>query len=54
MSPYFLVLVLIVAASLLLSLAAVVRTIWLRLHPARAAQVGVGQSPRYLRGTRHR
>jgi hypothetical protein len=47
MSPYFLALLLTVAASLLLSLAAVTRTIWLRFRPSRAAQVGVGQSPGY-------
>lgn len=47
MSPYFLALLLTVAASLLLSLAAVARTIWLRSRPARAAQLGVRQSPGY-------
>src|SRR6266516_127408 len=47
MSPFFLVLALTVAASLLLSLAAVARTIWLRLRPAGAAQLGVEQSPPY-------
>jgi hypothetical protein len=47
MSPFFLVLVLLVVASLLLSLAAVVRAIWLRVRPAGEAQLGVGQSPRY-------
>src|SRR6185436_17201426 len=47
MSRYFLVLLLTVVASLLLSLAAVVRTIWLGLRPARAGQLGVAQSPSY-------
>ncbi len=47
MSPFFLALLLMVAASLLLSLAAAARTIWLRLRPARAAQLGVDHSPRY-------
>jgi len=47
MSPYFLALIVTVAASLLLSLAAVTRTIWLRLRPASVAQPGVGQSPGY-------
>jgi len=47
MSPFFLILLLTVAASLLLSLAAVARTVWLRLHPAGAAQLGIEQSPRY-------
>jgi len=46
MSPFFLILVLTVAASLLLSLAAVARTVWLRLRPAGAAQLGIEQSPR--------
>ena len=47
MSLYFLALLLTVAASLLLSLAAVARTIWLRFRPTGAAQPGVGQSPGY-------
>ena len=47
MSPFFLALILMVAASLLLSLAAVARTIWLRLRSAGAAHLGVGQSPGY-------
>ena len=47
MSPFFLALLLMVAAFLLLSLAAVARTIWLRLRPAGAAQPGVERSPRY-------
>ena len=47
MSPYFLALLLAVAASLLLSLAAVARTIWLSLRPPREAQLGVEQSPGY-------
>src|SRR5437660_807945 len=47
MSPFFLVLLLTVAASLLLSLAAVARTVWLRLRPAGAAQLGIEQSLRY-------
>ena len=46
MSPYFLVLVLTVAASLLLSFAAAARTVWLRLRPA-GAPLNVGQPPRY-------
>jgi hypothetical protein len=47
MSPYFLALLLTVTASLLLSLGAVVRTIWLHLRPVGASQLGVGQSPGY-------
>ena len=47
MSPFFLALVLLVAASLLLSLAAVARTIWLRVRPAGATQQGLGQPPSY-------
>ena len=47
MSPYFLVLLLTVAASLLLALGAVARTIWLRLRPGGARQPGIGQSPDY-------
>ena len=47
MSLYFLALLLTVAASLLLSLAAVARTIWLRFRPTGAAQPGVGHSPGY-------
>jgi len=47
MSPFFLALLLTVAASLLLSLAALARTIWLHLRPTRAVDLGVGQSPRY-------
>ena len=37
--------VLMVAASLLLAIAAVARTIWLRARPAGATKPGVGQSP---------
>ena len=47
MSPFFLALMLMVAASPLLSLAAVARTIWLRVHPSGAAPPGVEQSPGY-------
>src|SRR5258706_101164 len=47
MSPYFLGLVLAVAASLLLSFAAAARFIWVRLRSAGAAQSGVVPSPRY-------
>ena len=47
MSPFFLALVLMVAASLLLSLTAVARTIWLRFRPTGAAQLGVGRSLGY-------
>jgi hypothetical protein len=47
MSPFFLALLLLVAASLLLSLAAAARTIWLRLRPVGAAQLGVEHSSRY-------
>jgi len=47
MSPYFLALVLTVAVSLLLSLAVMARTIWLRLRPGREAQLGGGHSPGY-------
>ena len=46
MSPFFLALIGMVGASLLLALAAVARTIWLRLLPPRA-ELGVKQSPRY-------
>jgi hypothetical protein len=47
MSPFFLALVLTVAASMLLSLAAITRTVWLRLRAAGAAQLRVGQLPSY-------
>jgi len=47
MSPFFLVLVLLVAASLLVTLAAAVRAIWLRVRPAGEALLDVGPSPRY-------
>ena len=47
MSPFFLALSLMVAASLLLTLAAGARAVWLRLRPARAKQRGLGQSPGY-------
>ncbi len=43
MSPFVLALLLMVAASLLLSLADVARIVWLRFGPAGAAQLGVGQ-----------
>lgn len=51
MSPFFLALILTVAASLLLSLAAVARTIWLRVRPSDAAQPGVEQSPGYSKAS---
>lgn len=51
MDPFFLALLLMVAASLLLSLAAAVRTIWLRVRPSRAAQLGVEQSPIYSKAS---
>jgi len=47
MSPYFLALVLMVVATLLLALAAAARTVWLHLRPAGATQVGVAQSGGY-------
>lgn len=47
MSLYFLALLLTVAASLLLSLAAAARTIWLRLRPGGATQLSGGLSPGY-------
>ncbi|HZE69154.1 MAG TPA: hypothetical protein VE135_06460 [Pyrinomonadaceae bacterium] len=47
MSPFFLAFLLMLAAFLLLSLAAAARTIWLRLRPDGAPQLGVEQSPRY-------
>ncbi len=43
MSPFELALFLMVAASLLLSLAAVARTLWLRFCPAGAAQLRAGR-----------
>jgi len=46
-SPFFLALAVMVAASLLVSLAAVVRTVWLRLRPAGEAKLGGVRSPRY-------
>ena len=47
MSPFFLALAVMVAVSLLVSLAAVVRTVWLRLRPPGEAAAGGVQSPRY-------
>jgi hypothetical protein len=47
MRPVFLAFLLMLATFLLLSLAAAVRAVWLRLRPAGAAQIGVEQSPRY-------
>lgn len=51
MDPFFLALLLMVAGSLLLSLAALVQTIWLRVHPSRVAQPGFEQSPRYSKAS---
>ncbi len=45
MSPFFLALLLMVAATLLLSLAAGARTIWLSLRPSEAGQPGAEQLP---------
>ena len=46
MSPFFLALLVMVAAFLLLALAAAARTIWLRLRPSGASRPGVEQPPR--------
>jgi len=45
MSPYFLALGLMVAASMLLALAALARTVFVRSRPRAAAPLGVTQSP---------
>jgi hypothetical protein len=47
MRPFFVVLVLMVAASLLLALAAVVRSVWRCVRPGGAKTPGVGPSPIY-------
>jgi len=47
MSPFFLALIVMVAATLLMTLAAVTRTVWLGLRPVEATQPGLGQSPGY-------
>jgi hypothetical protein len=51
MSPFFLALIVMVAASVLLSLAAVARTIWLSVRRAGAAHLGVEQSPTYSKAS---
>ncbi len=47
MSPFFIALALMVAASLLLAMAAVVRTVWLRARPPGASKLRARQSPAY-------
>ena len=51
MNPFFFVLILTVAASLLLSLAAVARTVWLCLRPGRGAQLGIEPLPHYSKAS---
>ena len=51
MSPFFLALLLTVAASLLLSLAALARTIWLRVRPSGTAQLDLEQWPSYSKAS---
>jgi hypothetical protein len=49
MRPFFLVLVLMVAASLLMAVAAVARSLWLRVRPAGATKPDFGHSRIYTR-----
>jgi hypothetical protein len=47
MRPFFLVLILMVGASLLLAVAAVARAVWLHVLPSRAKKPSAGHSPFY-------